>query len=89
MLNKNEVLNALRDVAGLPVKGRTIYETGDSQGRGTGRYRIDYANFPGGTTGEVPREVIDELEREGLIQRAYTDQPRINSWTLADQPRRA
>lgn len=90
-LTKNEVLNALRNIAGLPdwtkkqkYVGRSIYETGDSRGRGTGEFQIDFASFPGGTSEYVPRPVIDELERDGLIVRAFADNPKINAWKLKE-----
>jgi hypothetical protein len=84
-MNRDVVLSALRAIDGLPQwknrNFRSIYETGDNRGRGTGEFQIDFASFPGGTTEEVPRRLIDELEREGVIVRAYA--PHINAWKLA------
>jgi hypothetical protein len=85
------VLFSLRNVAELPewtrrcrmTKGRTIYETGDLRGRGTDEYQIDFASYPGGTADYVPREVIDELERERIIRRAFPGEPQINAWVLS------
>jgi hypothetical protein len=86
MLNRDQVLDALRNTSGLPLKsrGRTIYETGNGVLlRPSGHYQIDYASFPGGTAEEVLRDVIDQLEREGFIQRAFPNKPEINAWILA------
>ena len=91
MLNKKQILTALTDTAGLSTPNlarsrqaahRTIYETGDHRGKGTGKFCIDYASFPGGTSEEVSRDVIDELERDGIIQRAYPDAPHLDAWVL-------
>ena len=87
-LTKEQVLDALATIAELPqsgqkFKGRTIYETGDALGRGTGKYAIDYASYPGGTAEDVSRKVIDELERDGFIRRAFPNKPEINAWVLA------
>ena len=88
MLTKEEVLSALRNVEQLPEyrgwqKCRTIYEWGDSKGRGTGRFGLDFAAYPGGTAEEVPRSVINELEHEGIIERAFPNAPSVNGWKLA------
>jgi hypothetical protein len=86
MLNKEQVLAALRNVAEVPSvgrrSGRSIYEIAGP----AGHFHIDYASFPGGSTGEVPRRVIDELECEGVIERAFPNAPHINSWSLTRKP---
>ncbi len=82
MLSKAEVLDALKDADFVPKfgtgVGRKIYEIAGPRGH----FHIDYASFPGGTVDEVPRAVIDELERKGIIIRAYPDAPHINAWKL-------
>ena len=93
-LSKNEVLEALRDDAELPDwtwklphKGRTIYEIGFGRRlRSSSHFNIDFASYPGGTTREVPRQVIDKLEREGIIRRSWPDKPQINAWILTEEP---
>jgi len=88
-MNRRQVLTALRTIDDLPKTPhnkqnfRTIYETGDAKGRGTGRFAIDYASFPGGTAEEVPIQIILELERDGLIRRAYPDRQAVKAWVLA------
>jgi hypothetical protein len=91
MLTRELVLSALRNVSGVPSvkrrgggpdRMRSIYESGDMRGRSSGRFHIDYASFPGGTTEEVPIALIRELEAEGLIVRAFPSEPHINSWVL-------
>jgi hypothetical protein len=63
---------------------RTIYEAGKGVLlRPSGQFFIDYATYPGGTSDEIPRSIIDELEREGKIRRAFPDKPKINAWVLA------
>jgi hypothetical protein len=84
MLTRQQVLDALRARSGVPFKGkqtsRHIYEIAGPQGH----FHIDYAAFPGGATDEVPRKVIDELEAEGIIERAYPQAPHINGWKLVE-----
>jgi hypothetical protein len=84
-LDRNAVLGVLRETSGLPGKHafRTIYEAGvGPKLKPSGQFYIDYASFPGGTQGEVPLEVIQELEREGLVRKAYPDKPNIKAWVL-------
>lgn len=87
-MTREEVLEALQTIHGLPLdrgarlRGRTIYEAGDINGKGSGRFYIDYAAYPGGTSQQVPLSVIWELESEGLIVRSYSDRPDIASWKL-------
>jgi hypothetical protein len=45
---------------------------------------MDYASFPGGLTGEIPRTLIDELERDGILERAFPQAPHINGWKLVE-----
>jgi hypothetical protein len=78
------VLENLGDVP-EPRKGerhRTIYEGGNSRGKPTGRFWIDYASFRHGSSAEVPLRLIQELERSGKIVRAYPD-TNIPAWRLA------
>ena len=81
MLNKGQVLAALTNASGVPHfgknVGRTIYEIAGPRGH----FQIDYATYPGGVTEEVPRSVIDELEQEGKIWRAFPNTS-INAWKL-------
>lgn len=93
-MTRDEVLTALRTVHDLPrirlrngrPNHRTIYEWGDNRGRGTGRFGIDYATFAGGTAEEVPFSVIESLERDGLIVKAYPGAPNVKAWVLARSP---
>jgi hypothetical protein len=84
MLSKDEVIAALSNVGDVPDfgrrKGRSIYEATGPRGH----FHIDYAAFTGGRTEEVPRNIIDELEREGIISRTFPDSP-ISSWSLKKQ----
>jgi hypothetical protein len=92
LLTAEEVLDALRNVDSLPSntgklrhgeKFRTIYEAGKGQQlRPSGQFFIDYAAYPGGSTGEVPIAVIRELESAGLITAAFPDNPKIKAWVL-------
>lgn len=90
MLNRDQVLSALRDTAGLPetrskFKGRTIYEGGHGPRlEPSGRFYIDYASYPGGTAEEISLSVIGELERGGAIRRAFPDKS-INAWVLCEE----
>ena len=86
-LNKAQVLDALGNADALPFVGkgkrrmkpfRMIYEVAAPKGH----FYIDYATYPGGTGDEVPLAVIAELEREGLITRAFEDAPHIQAWKL-------
>jgi hypothetical protein len=45
-------------------------------------FYVDYASYPGGTTEEVPLTLIQDLESEGVIVRAFPDKPEINAWVL-------
>jgi len=63
---------------------RTIYEAGDARGKQSGRFFVDYACCPGGSTEEVPYPLICELEVEGLIVRAFPDR-NVNAWILASE----
>lgn len=84
MLNKAQVLAAMRETADIPYgdkdgrKRRNIYETVN------GDFHLDYATYLGGRAEEVPRGVIDELEREGIIVRAYPTVPKVNCWKLSE-----
>jgi hypothetical protein len=80
MLNRDQVIAALSTV-GLPRGRRHIYEVAGP----AGHFHIDYATYPDGSTGEVSRTIIDELEREGIIERAYPDMPHVNSWVRAER----
>jgi hypothetical protein len=87
MLTRDKVLETLRNVSEVPHSGtgskrRTIYEAGDLRGRGSGRFFMDFAAFSGGTGEEVPLNVIQELENERIIMRAYLDKPEIKAWVL-------
>jgi hypothetical protein len=65
---------------------RTIYEAGKGSALApSGHFYVDYASFTAGCDKEVPRELIDRLEREGVIVKAYPDQPNIKAWRLAEK----
>jgi hypothetical protein len=91
-VNRNELLAALRDVDGLPdphkgPKHRNIYEAGEGPRlKASGRFYMDYAAYPGGSAEEIPLALIQELEREGLIER---ESPTFQSWVLTDKGRGA
>ncbi len=82
LLDEDQTLAALRNTTAVPFVGkdvgRSIYEIAGP----SGHFHIDYAAYPGGTTDEVPRKVIDELEREGVIRRAHPNAPHLNVWKL-------
>jgi len=84
-MTRHKVLKVLQNVSGIPHGDhRTIYEAG----RGpmllpTGEFFIDYSTYPGGSSDEVPLAVIQELEREGLIRKAFPKKPEIKAWVLA------
>lgn len=82
-LSKSEILKSLRDVSMLPshASHRTVYETRD------GDIAIDFAAYPGGTVNRVPLDLILELEKDGIVQRAFPDK-RINAWILASEATR-
>lgn len=88
MLNRKEVLEALRNVANVPQhrrgpKCRTIYEAGQGARLDpSGHFFIDYASFPGGTNQEVPLSVIRELEAEQVIVPLCPDNPKVKAWVL-------
>ena len=77
-MNKTSLLDIMQS-----KKNRTIYESGDERGRATGRFHVDFATYPGGSTEEVPRALIDELEKAGIIERAFPEGPHINAWKLS------
>lgn len=96
-MTKEELLTCLKQVDDLPDlplvkrKGkswtrnrRMIYEagTGDKLKR-SGHWFIDYASYAGGTTEEVPRHLIAELEKDGILVRAFPEHPQIEAWVLA------
>src|ERR1035441_9608388 len=91
-MDKATLLHVLQNTQSLPfasrdgVKRRTIYESGDVRGRGTGRFHIDFAAYDGGTAEEISRVLIDELEREGILTRAFADKPAIDAWVLSPSP---
>ena len=97
MLNEAQVLECLLNVDALPpwgtgghrAKCRTIYEAGNKRGYGSGKFYIDYQHYPGGTEEEVPRRVIDKLEKEGVIVRAFPKNPQLNVWRLANDGQQA
>lgn len=90
MMSREELLTALRTVHDLPKlrlrdglpNRRTMYEWGNSKGEGTGRFGIDYPTFTGGSAKEIPLALIHELEREGVIVKAYPACPNVNAWIL-------
>ena len=78
-LTKKQVLRALRSTSEVPYGVRMIYEVANPRGS----FAIDYASYPGGTIGEVPRHVIDELLAEGVIERAFPDASEdVKGWRL-------
>lgn len=88
MLDKNQVLAALRNADQLPTIGkkqkkahRSIYEVASPRGH----FHITYATFPGGTSDEVPLLVIAELERDGLIKSEFPEVPDALSWKLVTE----
>lgn len=93
-MNRNELLTALRKVEGLPdppkrpkrrekPTRRNIYEAGEGPRlKPSGRFYMTYAAYPGGTSEEIPLALIQELEREGMIER---ESPEFNSWVLTDK----
>jgi hypothetical protein len=81
---KEEVIDALVNVDGIPTfrrkrQYRMIYL---ASGPGEHFY-MDFASYPGGLDKEIPREVIDELEREETIERAFEFAPTCPAWKLA------
>lgn len=88
MMNREQLLKCLRETAQLPfanrkgIKERTIYEGGDRNGRGSSEYFVDFASYPGGSTEQVPRSLIDQLESEGVLIRAFPNAPAVNGWVL-------
>jgi hypothetical protein len=61
---------------------RTIYEAGKgARLEPSGHFYLDYATY-GGTSEEVPKSLIDRLEREKKLVRAFLDHPEINAWVL-------
>jgi hypothetical protein len=68
----------------LRDKRRTIYETGEgSRLTPSGHFHFDYgAKEYGGPYEEVPKSLIDRLEREGKLVRAFPDKPELNGWVL-------
>lgn len=82
-LSKDEVVSVLNNTAALPsfARGkRTIYEVASPRGQ----YCIDFASY-GGTTAEVSPQVISELERDGVIERAYPNSPNVHAWVLSER----
>lgn len=82
-MNGDDLLNAMHAVEGLPFergkanrKMRTIYL---AQGGG---FYLDFAAYPGGTTDEVPRRLIDSLVSEGILERAFGFDPECEAWVL-------
>jgi hypothetical protein len=70
------------NTAGLPRSViRTVYEGGDRHGNGTGDYYVDYPTY-GGTFEKVPRSLIDQMESDGSLVRAFPDDPNVNAWRL-------
>lgn len=89
-MTRDELLWVLSNVDGLPNpkkggKFRSIYEAGDQGGRKSREFLTDYATFRGGSSKQVPRRLIVELEAEGVLIRAYPQRPDINCWKLANQ----
>lgn len=92
-MTREELLTALRTTGGLPgpyrnrtPNFRTVYEAGTGPLLApSGHFFVDYVTFTGGCNKEVPRELIDELEREGLITKAFPDKPHILAWVLATE----
>jgi hypothetical protein len=63
---------------------RTIYESGTGPRlRASGHFFMDFATY-GGTTEEVPKELIDRLESEGKLIRTFPNHPECNAWRLPD-----
>jgi hypothetical protein len=82
-MTRERLIAALSDISGLPVgakRRRMVYESA-----GRRHFHVDYASFPGGTTEEVPKSLIDELERDGILVRAYPGCPEIAAWILGEQ----
>ena len=88
-MDEQTLLNVMHKTSTLPHGGeRTIYEAGDTRGNGCGEYYIDFATYDG-TTAKVPRSLIDALESQGVLRRAFPDQKYLNAWRLAKQWRKA
>jgi hypothetical protein len=84
-VTRAQLLEVLRGTSSLPAwaKGRTIYEAGSGVTlRPSGRFYIDFASFAHGTAEEVPRDLIDALEADGTLRRAFPDHPKLNAWAL-------
>ena len=65
------------------VKKRTIYEAGKGRKLApSGHFYIDFAAYDGSTE-EVSKSLIDRLEAEGKLVRAFPDNPKVNGWVIA------
>lgn len=91
-MTEERVLAALRVTGGLPSTSskkssppcREIYESGTGPKlKPSGHFFMTFAAFPGGTSEEIPRAIIDRLEQRGLIKRSYPDKPHLNAWRIA------
>jgi hypothetical protein len=82
-MTEDELLRIMNHTALIPssrskMSGkRTIYEAAGSRGF----FFIDYAAY-GGTTEGVPKPLIDRLEAEGKLVRAFPGSPKLNAWRL-------
>jgi hypothetical protein len=90
-MTRYELLKCMNAIEGLPqaprrqVNRRMIYEAGAGPRLDpSGHWFIDYASYPGGTREEVPRALIDSLEAEGVLKRAFPKEPHIKAWILAE-----
>jgi hypothetical protein len=65
-------------------KRRMIYEAVEgSRLAPSGHFHFNYGSPEfGGPFKEVPKSLIDRLEREGKLVRAYPDRPELNGWVL-------
>ena len=61
---------------GKSGKRRTIYEA-----QASGHFFIDFPCYSGSTE-EISKQLIDRLELEGKLVRAFPNSPHINGWVL-------
>jgi hypothetical protein len=81
-MTRERLIEVMRNVRDLPFGDRrTIYEAGDRRGNPVGEYFIDFASY-GGTSERVPRNLIDQMEQDGSLVRAFPTASHVNAWRL-------
>lgn len=82
-MSEETLMQIMNSTSLIPaIKGRlsgirTIYESSGPRGH----FFVDYSAY-GGTKEEVPRELIDRLEAEGKLVRAFQFDLSCNAWRL-------